>query len=287
MEADGEIRHDITVEMSPMSVVSTGTAVVWTDQAGAIWTMPAGGREPKQLSDQKRPGFAFSLLLAGSSVLATGRRGMFAVDLTDSQVREVPITGLPDQPEDSAADAEHMYLTIFKRDEIVRVPIAGGKAERIASIPRGVLALHGKTLYVASYSQGTLSAVPVAGGAPKLIASGLPRPTGVAADATHAYVYCEKDRGLRKIDLASGQSTMLATELINSDDVVLDGEWVYTRSWGKSHSVVRIPKAGGAPQVIASDLRSPYRIAIDPKAIYVTSRDDKRLVRIPKASLAK
>ena len=67
----------------------------------------------------------------------------------------------------------------------------------------------------------------------------------------------------------------------------VDEAWVYTRSWGKTHSLLRVPKAGGAPQTIVDGLRSPYRIAIDARAIYVTSRDDRRIVRIPKASLAK
>jgi hypothetical protein len=282
-----EARLEVTVEMSPMSVVSTGTRLVWTDQAGAIWTMPATGGDKQQLSDQKRPDFAFSLLLAGDTVLATSRHGVLRVALPAGPVTKLDISGLPDQPEDSVADAGYMYLTIFKRDDVVRVPIGGGKAEKLATISRGVLGLHDKTLYIASYSQGTLSALPVTGGTPRVIARGLPRPTAVAADATHAYVYCERDRKLRKIDVVTGESIMLATDLINSDDVVVDGDWVYTRSWGASHSLLRIPKAGGPPQTVVDGLRSPYRIAIDARAIYVTSRDDRRIVRIPKATLSR
>jgi hypothetical protein len=285
-EVSAEQRRDLTVEMSPMGVISTGTTMVWTDQAGAIWAMPVAGSAPKQLSDQKRPDFAFSLLLAGDRVFATARHGLLAVDLEAGTVSPLAVTGLPDQPEEAVADAAYLYVTIFKRNEVMRVPIGGGKAEKLATISRGVLGLHGSTLYVASYSAGTLSAIPTAGGAPRLIAKGLPRPTAVAADATHAYVYCESDRALRKIDLATGDQVMLARDLINSDDLLVDGDWIYTRSWGPRHTLLRIAKSGGAPQIIADDLRSPYRIASDTTAIYVSSRDDRRIVRIPKSTLS-
>lgn len=284
--AQAEERSEVTVEMSPTSVVSTGGRLVWSDQAGAIWTMPIAGGTPKQLSDQRRPDFAFSLLLAGERVFATARHGLLAVDLEAGTVVPLAVTGLPDQPEEAVADAQALYVTIFKRAEVLRVPLAGGRAVKLASVPRGVLALHGDTLYIASYSAGTLSALPVAGGTPRLIARGLSRPTAIAADATHAYVYGEQDRALRKIELATGAQTMLARDLINSDDVLLDGDWVYTRSWGARHTLLRVAKLGGAPQVIADDLRSPYRIASDARAIYVTSRGDRRIVRIPKSTLS-
>lgn len=280
-----EARRDVVVELSPMSVLSTGRALVWTDQAGAIWTASPTGASPRQLSDQKHPDFAFSLLAAGDQIFATARHGILRVDLEAGKVAPLAIEGLPDQPEDAVADRDHLYVTIFKRDDVLRIPVRGGKAEKLASISRGVLALHGATLIVASYAAGTLSVIPTAGGAPRIVARGLARPTAVAADATHAYVYGEKDRALRKIDLATGEQTRLAGELINSDDVVADGDWLYTRSWGTRGSLLRIPKAGGAVQTLADDLASPYRIAVDVHAIYVTSRDDNRIVRIPRSTL--
>jgi hypothetical protein len=279
-----EPRRDLTVEMAPMSLVSTGTAIVWTDMTGAIWTLPDGG-QPKQLSDQKHPDFAFSLFLAGTEVLATSRHGVLRVGLPDGPVTALAIDGLPDQPEEAVADASFMYLTIFKRDAVVRVPVGGGTAQRLAELPRGVLGLHGSTLYIASYSTGILYALPTTGGKPRVIVKGLPRPTAVAADEMYAYVYCERDRTLRRIELATGAMITLADQLVNSDEVVLDGDWLYTRSWGTTGSLIRIPRAGGAMQTLADDLKSPYRVATDAEAIYVTSRDDRRIVRLAKSAL--
>lgn len=264
-----------------MSVLSTGRALVWTDQAGGVWTMAAGG-SPKQLSDQKHPDFAFSLFAAGDQIFATGRHGILRVDLAAGTVGMLPVTGLPDQPEDAVGDREFIYVTIFKRDDVLRIPVSGGAAVKVASVSKGVLGIRDRTVYIASYSAGTLSELAPN---PKLIAKGLPRPTAVAADATHAFVYCERDRVLRKIDLATGVETKLAGDLVNSDDVLVADGWVYTRSWGPTGTLLRVPAAGGAVQTLADDLKSPYRIAVDARAIYVTSRDDRRIVRIPKSTL--
>jgi len=279
-----EPRTELTVELSPMSVVSTGPDLVWTDAAGAVWMRHEGG-QPAQLSDQRHPDFAFSLLLAGDAVFATARHGLLRIDVERKTVTQLAVTGLPDQPEEAVADARYLYVTIYKHDEVMKIPVAGGKAQKLASISRGVLGLSGSTLYVASYSKGTLSALSIDGGTPRAITRGLPRPTAVAADASHVYVYCERDQILRKIDPATGQASMIARGLVNSDDIVLDGDWIYTRTWGKRSALVRYPKTGGPAQTLADDLRSPYRIAVDARAVYVTSRDDRRIIRLDKASL--
>ncbi len=279
-------RQDFKIDMSPASLVSTGKTLVWTDGMGGVWAMPSTGGTPKQLSSQQAPGFAFSLLLAGSHVLATSRRDILRIVTPDGPVTKLGITGLPDQPEEAVADDKFLYVTIFKHDQVMRVRIDGGHAEQLAEVKRGVLGLHAGTLYIASYSTGVLYSLPGSGGKLHEIVRGLPRPTAVAADATHAFVYCERDETLRRIELATGAMITLASGLRNSDDILLDGAYAYTRSWGKPGKLVRVAKDGSTPvQTLASDLTSPYRIAADATAIYVTSRDDRRIIRLDKAAL--
>lgn len=280
-------RQDFAVGESPMSLVVTGGSLFWSDSAGAIWSMPATGGEPRQLSNQREPDFAFSLFLAGDHVFATSRRDLLRVAGPDGPVTRVGITGLSDNPEEYAGGRDFLYLTMFKRSEIMRVPVSGGRAEKIGDLARGILALHGDTLYVMSYSTGVLTALPVTGGRPRTIARGLVRPTAFAVDATHAFVYSEREQSLRRLDLATGTSVVIATDLVNSDEVLLDGPWVYTRSWSKpSHTLVRVAKDGSRPaEVIAGDLASPYRIAVDADAIYVTSRDSNEIVCLAKSAL--
>jgi hypothetical protein len=179
-----------------------------------------------------------------------------------------------------------VYLTMFKRDEIVRASIAGGAAKKIANVPRGVLGRNADTLFVASYSNGTLVAIPLAGGPAKTIATGLVRPTSVAADEARVFVYSEKQKTIRRIVIATKESTVIAEGLDNADELVADGAWLYTYSWQPRGQLVRVAKDGGpAPQVLADDLKSPYAIAFDGDAIYATVRDQNKIVRIAKAAL--
>jgi hypothetical protein len=269
-----------------MSLVVSGTTLAWTDSAGAIWSMPSHGRDqPKKLSDQRTPDFAFQVFAAGGRVFAATRGDLMRVELPDGPVAKAKL-GLAALPEEAVADESFVYLTLFQKDDILRVPVGGGAAKKVAQLSRGVLALRGDTLYAVSYSTGVLVELPAAGGKPRTIARGLPRPTALAVDEHSAFIYCEGDEALRRVDLATGTSAILARELINSDEVHLDGPYVYTRSWGKRHSIVRVPKDGSRPQQVVTDgLASPYHIAIDAEALYVTSRDADTIVRIDKAAL--
>jgi hypothetical protein len=272
---------------SPPSVVLAGGALVWTDTAGGIWSMPAdGGGEPRQLSDQKTPSFAFHLFTAGREVLATSRGDLLRVGVPDGPVTLAKIRGLVEYPLEAAADASFIYLTMFKRPEIMRVPAAGGAAQKLAELPRAVLALRGDTLYAASYATGVLVAIATATGRSRVIARGLAKPTAIAADDTHVYASCEQDQTLRRIDVATGATFELARGLVNSDDVVLDGGYVYTRTWGARPALVRVAKDGSRPRELLAELPSPTDIAIDDGGVYVASRDGNRIVRLDKARLA-
>src|SRR4051794_23343340 len=105
-----EIRADLPVGKSPMTIVASrrDDALVWTDETGAIWTMPSRGGTPQQLSDQHHPGFAFRVFEAGDAILATTRGDVLRVDLRAGRVTPLGIR-LPEYPESSVADGEFMY----------------------------------------------------------------------------------------------------------------------------------------------------------------------------------
>jgi hypothetical protein len=281
-------REAFEVAPSPTSIVVSGDSLVWTDGSGSIWTMPTTGGTPKQLGGPQDPDFAFKIVAAGDTVIGSTRRDLLHVDLS-SGAEKANVSGLVEYPEEIVADDAFVYLTMFKKPQIMRVPVGGGSAKQIGELARGVLAHHGDTLYAVSYATGVLVAIPKAGGKPRTIARGLVRPTALAVDATHAFAYSEKDRVVHRIELASGSMTTIARGLVNSDDLVSDGPWLYTRSWdaGSVGSVVRIAKDGSSPlQRIGEDLAAPYNIAFDADAIYVTARDSAQIVRFEKAALA-
>ncbi|MBA3451647.1 MAG: hypothetical protein H0T42_00965 [Deltaproteobacteria bacterium] len=286
-ETEVKTRQDLAVGESPMSLIVSRGTLYWTDSLGSIWSMPAhGGGTPTQLSDHESPSFAFRLFTAGDQVLATSRKDLLRVESPTGPVRLAGVKGLLDNPEEATGGAGFAYLTVFKRNEILRVDAGGGgTAKKLTSLPRGVLGVHGDTLYAASYSTGVLIAIP-ADGAVKTLARGFIRPTAVAADATHVFVYSEKDRTLTRVDIATGELSVLARDLVNSDDLLVDGPWIYVFTWGARPALLRIAKDGSrAPQVIADDLKSPYRIAADETSIYVTSRDQNTIVKLAKSAL--
>ncbi len=279
-------RIDLDVPSAPTSLVVIGEKLLWTDDLGAVWSMPSDGSvHAVQLSDATHPNFAFHLFRAGDQVFATSRGDLLRVS-AEGNVVALGVTGLADLPEESAGDAAGLYITVFKHTSVLRVPITGGKPSKLADVSRGVLGLHGKTLYVASYTNGTLVAIPTAGGQARSIAANLPRPTAVAADDTAAFVYCERDKAVRRIDLADGSVHVIARDLENSDDLLLDGAYVYTFTWGAQPGLVRIAKDGShAVQRLTSDLETPNKIAADDAAIYVSSRDRPRIVKLLKSAL--
>jgi hypothetical protein len=269
----------------PTSIVVRGTTLYWSDSAGSIWSMPTAGGTPRQRSDQRSPDFAFKLVTAGDTVIASTRKDLLLVGET---VTKLNIRGLVEYPEEIVGDEAFVYVTMFKRSEIMRIPVAGGAAQKVGDLPRGVLALGKDTVYAVSYSTGVLVAFPKAGGKPRTIAKGLLRPTALAADDTHAYAYSEGDRTLSAIELATGTTKVVAKDLVNSDDLVADGAWLYTRSWDKGNvgSLVRIAKDGSSRTALATDLAAPYNIAIDGDAVFVTAREGAQIVRFEKAALA-
>lgn len=262
-----------------MALVVVGETLVWTDGAGAIWTMPALGGEPRQLSDQHGLGFTFRPVVAGGQVFVSAKRDFVHVTLPAGPARKLGL-GLPEDPLHVVGDDRFIYTTLFQRDTVLAIPVGGGPPRPVANIRRGVLALHGDTLYAISYASGQLVAIPTAGGKPRTIAKGFVRPTTLDVDDTAAFVYTEKDQTLRRVELATGATSVLATGLVNADDLVADGAWLYTFSWPARF--VRVAKDGSRTEVLADDLKSPYDIAVAADAVYVISRDQNKIVRLRK-----
>ena len=272
-------RTDFAVGESPMSVVVAGDTLVWTDGAGAIWTMPSAGGQPAQLTEQHSHGFMFHPVVAGGDAFVSTKRDFVRVTLPRGPVTKLGLA-LAEDPEEVVADAQSIYVTLFKRDSVMAIPASGGAAKQVMTFRRGVLAQHGATLYAISYATGALVGVPVTGGKPKQIARGFVRPTALAVDDAAAFVYTEKDKTLRRVELATGAASVLAKDLENSDDLVSDGVWLYTFSW--PNQLLRIAKDGSRRDVLADDLASPYHIAVDERAIYVVSRDQGKIIRFAK-----
>ena len=177
-------------------------------------------------------------------------------------VRRVAILGLPDQPETFVVHDGAVYLNVFRGDAIYKVTIATGQVETFAKLPADSghfglsLAASDSALYVTSYGKRWLAEVPFSTGAPKIVTRSLPSgPVGVAIAAGLAFVNCEdgpKFAGaLLRIDLATAKSRVIATQLVNSDQLLVDDGFVYLRSYVKGKdrrtakvNLLRVPADG-------------------------------------------
>jgi hypothetical protein len=275
-------RAEFAVPTLPSGMVLHHGTLVWADLAGAIWTMPAdGSNKPKKLSDQHREGLASHPFVAGDRVLAKAGKQLLAIQVPDGPVSPVKITGLPGQPEDLVGDGHGIYVTVFEHPQIYRVPVGGGTAKHLLDVPRGILALHGDVLYVASYETGAVVAVPTSGGAPHTIARRLAHPTALAVDDSAAYVYTEADQRIQRIELNGGAISVLGEHFNNSDELEVADSVLYTVSWPSK--VQRLAnKAGGSPTTLADDLHTPRAVVSDDRWVYVTTDEPPRIVRLAK-----
>lgn len=271
---------DYQVPTLPMDLVLHRGTLVWADLAGAIWTMPADGSgTPEQVSEQHRDGFAAHPFVAGDRVIAKGGKGLLVVAVPGGGVTRVRITGVPDRIEDVVGDDSTIFFTVANHDQVMRVPVTGGAAQRVLDAKAAVLAIHGTTLYAASYAVGDLLAVSTAGGAPRTIARKLNHPTALAVDDTAAYVYTEGDQRMMRVDLATGATQVLGEHLDNSDEVELAADAIYTVSW--PNKLVRVAKVpGAAPATLTDKLFQPRGVVRDDSAVYVTSDQPPRIVRV-------
>ncbi|HEU4731660.1 MAG TPA: hypothetical protein VFT22_27380 [Kofleriaceae bacterium] len=272
---------DYRVPTLPMDLVLHRGTLVWADLAGAIWMMPADGSgPPKQVTEQHKDGFAARPFVAGDRVIAKCGNGLLAIEVPGGAVTHIRVTGAPDLIENVIGDGSTIFFSVFNHDQILRVPVTGGAAQQVLEAKTGVLAVDGSTLFVASYDTGDLFAVPTAGGAPRTIATKLNHATALAADGDAVYLYTEGDQRISRVELATGATRVVGEHLVNSDEVELATDAIYTVSW--PNKLVRLPRAPGpAPATMSDKLFQPRGVVHDDQFVYVTSDQPPRIVRVP------
>ena len=269
----------LAVDTTPMDVYVVGDRVVWLDSTGEAWSVADTLEgKPVHLTDQHdSAGFMLSMIHVHGSWIAASDRGLVTIDLSTGAATDL---GKVADPLYLATDGDALYASLFQKPQVMRVA-RDGTATTLFELPGAAIAYGGSTLYAASYSTGKLVAYT---GKTKTLATKLPHPTAIAADDTYVYVACEGDNKLHRFD-ASGKDTVIASDLSNSDVLVVDGGWVYYYVWagGKGHDKLeRVSTDGKTAQTLADALSAPTSIAVGRSAVYANSRDDRRIVRIDK-----
>ncbi len=233
-------------------------ALVWIS-GDTTWRMSQDGCLERLSDGEQVAQIVSRRLIVDGGVVLTMTKDALVEPGPAGPVRRVAIVGLPDQPETFVVHDGAVYLNVFRGDAIYKVTIATGQVEIFAKLPADSghfglsLAASDSALYVTSYGKRWLAAVPFATGAPKILTRGLPSgPVGVAIASGLAFVNCEDGPkfggALLRIDLATAKSSVIATKLVNSDQLLVDDGFVYLRSYvkGKNRRVnlLRVPADG-------------------------------------------
>jgi hypothetical protein len=269
-----------------MKLAIAGDTLAWTDSAGSLWMMPSNGGRALELSSQTMEGRPMlgNMVVVGNEIIATKQGELVRVAVPKGPISSFASLG-DDWIADLVTDGSAVYGTQLETDAIFRVALDGTHTTA-ANVKMAGLSTRGATLYIVSYARGTISAVKPAGGKPRTIARGLVKPTGFVVDDTSAYVWCEGDKALRRVDLATGKTTFLEKQgLDNTDTLVLDGDWVYATTIADGGKFVRVAKDGSATQVIADKLQSPGDIAIDDEAVFLAVPLQNKIIRFDKQAI--
>ena len=152
---------------------------------------------PRRLSDPQSTGFLFHPVVVGHDLYVSGKRDFMRLD-RDGKLVKLGLV-LPETPEQVVSDDLGIYITLFKRDEVLSIPLEGGSPRTryttLMKLRRGVLAISNGTLFAVSYATGELVSIPTTDDGTFLVSVTMParirigprvlvgsRPGGVVAD---------------------------------------------------------------------------------------------------------
>ena len=223
-------------QTSAGGIAVDATSVYWT--SAGLMKLPLAGGTPALLSAE----FINDTITVGpAGVYGTnGSDGPVSVPLGGGATRTLAAGSGNSNTYGIAVDATSLYWTDFNSPGTVsKVALDGGQSTMLATgnTAEGI-AVDATNVYwvnAGSVGTGSLMKVPVNGGNAQTLASGLDDPTGLAIDATSAYV-------------TLGFSSL-----------------------GSQGAIIKVPLAGGAVTTLASGQNQPSGIAVDATSVYWTT----------------
>ena len=224
--------------------------------------------------------------LGGSSGSA-GAAGMAPAPCTTHCPVDL-LTGV-DGPWGLAVDSGFAYVLLLSESTVMRVPLAGGAAQRVTSVQYGSagrdgIAVDGSNVYLTVSGGGTHAGVlkaPIAGGVANYLVQDAIQPEMLRADSTN--VYWSTQNSLSGVPIGGGDPIPLAHEALTTfTRIAIDSSYIY---WSESpefggYSVKRVTLApGGQIEILATGLTAVSDLEVDDKNVYVLVNLD--LLKIP------
>jgi hypothetical protein len=295
-----------TTSASSTLASSTGSGGSGTTGTGGTTGGAGGGTSCAGGSDAGTPPLLVSIpnagqmVLDGDSLVLTSNGALVRVELGSWTVTTLAGDASLTISQALAADAKNFYF--FAEDDqnpiaLFSCPRAGGAVTKIADAPSavqwatwGVIAVDASRVYWVDVLGGDVMAAPLNGGPATVIAQGTDLSGGIAVDATSVYWTTSPNvppgqqgvGGVYAMPLAGGPPALLPATVSQPSQVVSDGTSLYVLDSGLAvfecgtfhGQLVKIPLAGGAATVLASDLDNVVGFAIGNGNAYVTSDDN-------------
>lgn len=200
-----------------------------------------------------------------------------------------------------ATDKEHVYWLNLKSGDVMALGLGGGEPKQpkvLAHAQKLVHQRHAQTLAAADgtayyLTDSALEKVSAGGGEPEVLVDDLASPTALAIDkktlffcalASNADAGSDTDDGGPSGGLYQlaphAKAAKLVAKFEHPTAVALDASYAYVVD---ASSVVRIPKAGGEPLVLASSTgRFGTTLAVDQHDVYYTLPSDDSVMKTKK-----
>ncbi len=221
--------------------------------------------------------------------LATDAASVYWADPGNGELRKAPLdgsrvdtlwTGQIGSP--VAVDSKHVYFFDAGANTVMQVEKDGSSPAAVETnqIEVNSIAAHSKFLYWLTQSE--LKEKDLAGGTLNTLASGLSSARSVAVDATHVYWAQGQWNGsetIQSMPRGGGAATQLSAA--GAYAIALDASYVYAAD-NHDGEILRVPKAGGIVEILASSQPYPFDIAVDGLAVYWSSETDAKVARVLK-----
>ncbi len=268
----------------PNVVAVDSERVYWGSDDGTVRSLPhAGGGETLLASGQDSPldidvdgGAVYWTAYQDGTVMKTDKNGGGTpVRLAENQ----------DSPQQMDLDGTHVYWSMPSKDSVARVAKSGGAVEVLTTSATDAegLTVDATNVYATLGSSGAIGALPLSGGAVVNLSTGWVYPSYLDSDDS---VLFWSSGGSTIGDgrvVSSAKDGSNAKELVSGlrdpSHVVAHGSHVYFTD-PDGGQVLRVPKAGGALDVIANGQATPSGIAVSPPYVYWCNNADGTLRRI-------